>query len=257
MTPRSSPPTPPATGRAGEGRREPASPGHQSIRVHQRDGVEVCEVTGGDVTMPSKLAVLRRARIGGRFLHAGWASGRLSALRTSGVHGARRGAWRVDQALAPQGGGRRHQPASSGPDGDRARELVGGAFMVYASRCSVRPSSPISSTATTHIRDSPRLDVSPTASSASRGDPGNDPQVMANARRSTRSSATGTARCPRSSRGADLVLHLTEWAVPRDGPGGAREGHGATDRRWPQTPWTQSPAGSRAGPTSARLAGRP
>ena len=171
---------------------------------------EVCEVTGGDVTMLSK-ALSYDARIGGRFLHAGLGFGGGCLPKDIRAFMARAGELGVDQALSFLKEVDAINLRRRARMVEIARELVGGSFggiRVAVLGAAFKPNSD-------DIRDSPALDVADSIQRQGAAVTLYDPQAMANARRKHpelgyRDSALSAAR------GADLVLHLTEWAEFRE-----------------------------------------
>jgi UDPglucose 6-dehydrogenase len=171
---------------------------------------EVCEATGGDVTLLSK-ALSYDTRIGGRFLHAGpRLRRRLPAQGHPRLHGPRRRAGRRPGAVVPQGG-RRDQPAPAGRDdraGPRARRRRFGGMRVAGARRGVQaqqrrhPRQPRARRRGEHPEQGAAVCLY-------------DPEAMDNARikhpeLGYRDSAVEAAR------GADIVLHLTEWSEFRE-----------------------------------------
>ena len=166
---------------------------------------EVCEVTGGDVTMLSK-ALSYDERIGGRFLHAGLGFGGGCLPKDIRAFMARAGELGADQALTFL----REVDAINMRRRERmveiAREVAGGSFggmRVAVLGAAFKPNSD-------DIRDSPALDVAASIQRQGAAVCVYDPQAMDNARikhpeLGYRDSAVSAAR------GADLVLHLTEW----------------------------------------------
>jgi UDPglucose 6-dehydrogenase len=171
---------------------------------------EVCEVTGGDVTMLSK-ALSYDARIGGRFLHAGLGFGGGCLPKDIRAFMARAGELGVDQALSFLKEVDAINLRRRARMVEIARELVGGSFggiRVAVLGAAFKPNSD-------DIRDSPALDVADSIQRQGAAVTLYDPQAMANARLKHpelgyRDSALSAAR------GADLVLHLTEWAEFRE-----------------------------------------
>ncbi|MDQ3610677.1 MAG: UDP-glucose/GDP-mannose dehydrogenase family protein [Actinomycetota bacterium] len=171
---------------------------------------EVCEATGGDVTMLSK-ALSYDDRIGGRFLHAGLGFGGGCLPKDIRAFMARAGELGVDQALSFL----REVDAINLRRRARmveiAREEVGGSFggmRVAVLGAAFKPNSD-------DIRDSPALDVASTIQRQGAAVCLYDPAAMDNARikypeLGYRDSALEAAK------GADLVLHLTEWAEFRE-----------------------------------------
>ena len=171
---------------------------------------EVCEVTGGDVTMLSK-ALSYDARIGGRFLHAGLGFGGGCLPKDIRAFMARAGELGVDQALSFLKEVDAINLRRRARMVEIARELVGGSFggiRVAVLGAAFKPNSD-------DIRDSPALDVADSIQRQGAAVTLYDPPAMANARLKHpelgyRDSALSAAR------GADLVLHLTEWAEFRE-----------------------------------------
>jgi len=167
---------------------------------------EVCEATGGDVTMLSK-ALSHDTRIGGRFLHAGLGFGGGCLPKDIRAFMARAGELGVDQALSFLKEVDAINLRRRARMVDLAREVAGGSFggmKVAVLGAAFKPNSD-------DIRDSPALDVAATIQKQGAAVCVYDPQAMENARLlhpelGYRESALEAAR------GADLVLHLTEWA---------------------------------------------
>ena len=171
---------------------------------------EVCEATGGDVTMLSK-ALSYDARIGGRFLHAGLGFGGGCLPKDIRAFMARAGELGVDQALSFLKEVDAINMRRRARMVDIAREVLDGSFggmRVAVLGAAFKPNSD-------DIRDSPALDVAAAIQRQGAAVTLYDPQAMDNARvkhpeLGYRDSALAAAR------GADLVLHLTEWAEFRD-----------------------------------------
>ena len=171
---------------------------------------EVCEATGGDVTMLSK-ALSHDTRIGGRFLHAGLGFGGGCLPKDIRAFMARAGELGVDQALSFLKEVDAINLRRRARMVDLAREVAGGSFggmRVAVLGAAFKPNSD-------DIRDSPALDVAATIQKQGAAVCVYDPQAMDNARMlhpqlGYRDSALEAAR------GADLVLHLTEWAEFRE-----------------------------------------
>ena len=167
---------------------------------------EVCEATGGDVTLLSK-ALSYDSRIGGRFLHAGLGFGGGCLPKDIRAFMARAGELGVDQALSFLKEVDAINLRRRARMIDLARELVGGSFggmRVAVLGAAFKPNSD-------DIRDSPALDVAASIQRQGAAVCLYDPQAMGNARvkhpeLGYRDSALGAAK------GADIVLHLTEWA---------------------------------------------
>ncbi len=166
---------------------------------------EVCEVTGGDVTMLSR-ALSFDSRIGGRFLNAGLGFGGGCLPKDIRAFMARAGELGVDQALSFLKEVDAINLRRRARMVDLAREELHGSFggmRVAVLGAAFKPNSD-------DIRDSPALDVA--ASMQRQGAAVNvyDPAAMDNARLKHpelgyRDSAADAAK------GVDLVLLLTEW----------------------------------------------
>jgi len=171
---------------------------------------EVCEATGGDVTMLSK-ALSYDDRIGGRFLHAGLGFGGGCLPKDIRAFMARAGELGVDQALSFLKEVDAINLRRRARMVEIAREEVGGSFggmRVAVLGAAFKPNSD-------DIRDSPALDVASTIQRQGAAVCLYDPAAMDNARMKYpelgyRDSALEAAK------GADLVLHLTEWAEFRE-----------------------------------------
>jgi UDPglucose 6-dehydrogenase len=171
---------------------------------------EVCEAVGGDVTLLSK-ALSYDTRIGGRFLHAGLGFGGGCLPKDIRAFMARAGELGVDQALSflkeVDAINLRRRTRMV----ELAREVAGGSFggmKVAVLGAAFKPNSD-------DIRDSPALDVAANIQRQGAAVSVYDPEAMANAKLQHpelgyRSSAVEAAR------GADLVLHLTEWSEFRE-----------------------------------------
>lgn len=166
---------------------------------------EVCEVTGADVTQLSR-ALSHDTRIGGRFLHAGLGFGGGCLPKDIRAFMARAGELGVDQALTFLREVDAINLRRRGRMVEIAREVAGGSFggmRVAVLGAAFKPDSD-------DVRDSPALDVAATMQRQGAAVCVYDPQAMDNARvkhpeLGYRPSAVAAAR------GADLVLHLTEW----------------------------------------------
>jgi UDPglucose 6-dehydrogenase len=171
---------------------------------------EVCEATGGDVTQLSK-ALSYDTRIGGRFLHAGLGFGGGCLPKDIRAFMARAGELGVDQALSFLKEVDAINLRRRARMIDLAREQVGGSFggiKVAVLGAAFKPNSD-------DIRDSPALDVAATIQKQGAAVCVYDPEAMDNARvlhpqLGYRDSAVEAAR------GADIVLHLTEWSEFRE-----------------------------------------
>jgi len=171
---------------------------------------EVCEAVGGDVTMLSR-ALAYDSRIGGRFLNAGLGFGGGCLPKDIRAFMARAGELGVDQALSFLKEVDAINLRRRARMVELARELVGGSFggmRVAVLGAAFKPNSD-------DIRDSPALDVAATIQRQGAAVCVYDPAAMDNARElypelGYRDSTFAAAR------GADLVLHLTEWAEFRE-----------------------------------------
>jgi UDPglucose 6-dehydrogenase len=171
---------------------------------------EVCEATGGDVTMLSK-ALSYDSRIGGRFLHAGLGFGGGCLPKDIRAFMARAGELGVDQALSFLKEVDAINLRRRARMIDLARELCGGSFggmRVAVLGAAFKPNSD-------DIRDSPALDVAASIQKQGAAVCLYDPEAMDNARvkhpeLGYRESAVEAAK------GADIVLHLTEWSEFRE-----------------------------------------
>ena len=171
---------------------------------------EVCEATGGDVTMLSK-ALSYDTRIGGRFLHAGLGFGGGCLPKDIRAFMARAGELGVDQALSFLKEVDAINLRRRARMIDLARELVGGSFggmRVAVLGAAFKPNSD-------DIRDSPALDVAASIQQQGAAVTLYDPAAMDNAR--GRHPELGYRESSvEAARGADIVLHLTEWAEFRE-----------------------------------------
>jgi len=171
---------------------------------------EVCEAVGGDVTQLSK-ALSYDTRIGGRFLHAGLGFGGGCLPKDIRAFMARAGELGVDQALSFLKEVDAINLRRRARMVDLAREVAGGSFggmKVAVLGAAFKPNSD-------DIRDSPALDVAATIQRQGAAVCVYDPAAMENAlvlhpELGYRETAVEAAR------GADLVLHLTEWAEFRE-----------------------------------------
>jgi UDPglucose 6-dehydrogenase len=166
---------------------------------------EVCEATGADVTKLSE-ALSHDTRIGGRFLHAGLGFGGGCLPKDIRAFMARAGELGVDQALSFLKEVDAINLRRRARMIDLAREELGGSFAgtrVAVLGAAFKPNSD-------DIRDSPALDVAASIQQHGAAVALYDPAAMDNAKRihpeiGYRESAVEAAR------GADIVLHLTEW----------------------------------------------
>jgi len=171
---------------------------------------EVCEATGGDVTLLSK-ALSYDTRIGGRFLQAGLGFGGGCLPKDIRAFMARAGELGVDQALSflkeVDAINQRRRVRMV----DLARELAGGSFggvRVAVLGAAFKPNSD-------DIRDSPALDVAQAIQRQGAAVTLYDPAAMENARVAV--PELGYRRnTMEACKGADVVLHLTEWAEFRE-----------------------------------------
>ncbi len=171
---------------------------------------EVCEVTGGDVKQLS-LALSHDERIGGRFLNAGLGFGGGCLPKDIRAFMARAGELGVDQALSFLKEVDAINLRRRARMIEIAREVAGGSFggmRVAVLGAAFKPNSD-------DIRDSPALDVAASIQRQGAAVTLYDPQAMDNCRvkhpeLGYRESALAAAK------GADLVLHLTEWQEFRD-----------------------------------------
>jgi UDPglucose 6-dehydrogenase len=204
---------------------------------------EVCEATGGDVTKLSE-ALSYDDRIGGRFLHAGLGFGGGCLPKDIRAFMARADELGVDQALSflrevdainLRRRARMVDLARESLTGDLAGSriaVLGAAF---------KPNSD-------DTRDSPALDVAATLHAQGASVTVYDPQARRNAERLHPELAFAGSAVD-AARGADLVLHLTEWQEFRQmDPGVLGEvvahrrivdGRNALDpQRWRAAGWT-------------------
>ena len=211
---------------------------------------EVCEATGGDVTLLSK-ALSYDTRIGGRFLHAGLGFGGGCLPKDIRAFMARAGELGVDQALSFLKEVDAINLRRRARMIDLARELVGGSFggmRVAVLGAAFKPNSD-------DIRDSPALDVAASIQKQGAAVCLYDPEAMDNARvkhpeLGYRDSALEAAK------GADIVLHLTEWAEFRS-MDPAVLGEVVADRRIVDGRNALDPVAWRAAGWTYRALGRP
>jgi UDPglucose 6-dehydrogenase len=167
---------------------------------------EVCEATHADVTKLSE-ALSYDTRIGGRFLHAGLGFGGGCLPKDIRAFMARAGELGVDQALSFLKEVDAINLRRRARMIDLAREELGGSFLgtrVAVLGAAFKPNSD-------DIRDSPALDVAASIQKQGAVVSLYDPEAMANAKvkhpeLSYRESTLEAVK------GADIVLHLTEWA---------------------------------------------
>jgi UDPglucose 6-dehydrogenase len=167
---------------------------------------ELCEATGADVTVLSE-ALSHDARIGGQFLRPGLGFGGGCLPKDIRAFMARAGELGVDQALTFLREVDAINQRRRARTVDLARAEVGGSLdgqVVAVLGAAFKPESD-------DVRDSPALDVAASVHEQGASVRVYDPQAMANARARfpmlTYAGSVGEA-CA----GADLVLHLTEWA---------------------------------------------
>ena len=171
---------------------------------------EVCEASGADVTMLAT-ALSYDDRIGGRFLNAGLGFGGGCLPKDIRAFMARAGELGADQALSflkevDAINMRRRQRMV-----ELARQLVGGSFLgctVGVLGCAFKPESD-------DVRDSPALNVAAQIQLQGAQVLVYDPKAMDNARAlfptlDYRASALDAAK------GANVLLHLTEWREFRE-----------------------------------------
>ena len=171
---------------------------------------EVCEATGADVTTLSQ-ALSHDTRIGGRFLQAGLGFGGGCLPKDIRAFMARAGELGVDQALSFLREVDAINLRRRARVVDLTRELLDGSLAgsrVAVLGAAFKPNSD-------DIRDSPALDVAATCQRQGAAVVLYDPEAMGNAAKvypelKYASSALDAAR------GADVVLHLTEWAEFRE-----------------------------------------
>ncbi|MFP5373095.1 MAG: UDP-glucose dehydrogenase family protein, partial [Actinomycetes bacterium] len=171
---------------------------------------EVCEATGGDVTLLSR-ALSYDARIGGRFLNAGLGFGGGCLPKDIRAFMARAGELGVDQALSFLKEVDAINMRRRARMVDLAREELDGSFggmRVAVLGAAFKPDSD-------DIRDSPALDVAAAMQRQGAAVAVYDPAAMDNARikypeLGYRDSALAAAK------GADRVLLLTEWREFRE-----------------------------------------
>jgi UDPglucose 6-dehydrogenase len=166
---------------------------------------EVCEVTGGDVTKLSE-ALGHDARIGGRFLHAGLGFGGGCLPKDIRAFMARAGELGVDQALSFLREVDAINLRRRARMVDLAREELNGTFVgarVAVLGAAFKPNSD-------DIRDSPALDVAAALHRQGASVVVYDPEANANAQR-LHPELGYAGSTQDAARGADLVLHLTEW----------------------------------------------
>jgi len=171
---------------------------------------EVCEATGADVTQLAK-ALSYDVRIGGKFLHAGLGFGGGCLPKDIRAFMARAGELGVDQALSFLKEVDEINKRRRARMVDLTRELCDGSLAgmrVAVLGAAFKPNSD-------DIRDSPALDVALAIQRAGSAVRVYDPQAMDNARVSYPTLGY-SASAIEAARGADVVLHLTEWEEFRE-----------------------------------------
>ncbi len=171
---------------------------------------EVCEAVHGDVKKLSQ-ALSYDTRIGGRFLHAGLGFGGGCLPKDIRAFMARAGELGVDQALAFLKDVDAINMRRRARMVELALDVVGGSFKgatVAVLGAAFTPNSD-------DIRDSPALDVAATIHTQGADVTVYDPAAMDNARRLHPQLSYATSAVD-AARGADVVLHLTEWREFRD-----------------------------------------
>ena len=174
---------------------------------------EVCEATGADVTQLSE-ALSHDARIGGRFLHAGLGFGGGCLPKDIRAFMARAGELGVDQALSLPAARSTRSTCAAGPAWSTwPASLLDGVVRRPPGR---RPRRGLQAEQRRH----PRL---PRARRRRRHSAGRAPrsrsttrQAMDNARRDVPAARLRRQRARGRGRGADVVLHLTEWQEFRE-----------------------------------------
>ncbi|NHC43857.1 UDP-glucose dehydrogenase family protein [Motilibacter aurantiacus] len=171
---------------------------------------EICEAAGGDVTTLAD-AIGYDARIGRRFLNAGLGFGGGCLPKDIRAFMARAGELGAGETLTflkevDAINMRRRQRTV-----DLARELVGGSFLgacVAVLGAAFKPDSD-------DVRDSPALNVAASLQLQGAQVAVYDPKANANARR-TFPTLRYVDSVTEAARGADVVLHLTEWREFRE-----------------------------------------
>ena len=171
---------------------------------------EVCEATGADVTTLSQ-ALSHDTRIGGRFLQAGLGFGGGCLPKDIRAFMARAGELGVDQALSFLREVDAINLRRRARVVDLTRELLDGSLAgsrVAVLGAAFKPNSD-------DIRDSPALDVAATCQRQGAAVVLYDPEAMENAAR-VHPELRYAPSAIEAARGADVVLHLTEWAEFRE-----------------------------------------
>jgi len=171
---------------------------------------ELCEATGADVTQLAK-AIGYDDRIGAKFLRAGIGFGGGCLPKDIRAFMARAGELGADHALMflreVDAINMRRRVRTV----DLARELVGGTFIgkrVAVLGAAFKPNSD-------DIRDSPALNIAGQIQLQGGHVTVYDPKAMDNARKAFPTLGYGSSVIE-TCRGADIVLHLTEWAEFRE-----------------------------------------
>lgn len=167
---------------------------------------EVCEVTGGDVTKLAE-AIGHDERIGHKFLRAGLGFGGGCLPKDIRAFMARAGELGVDQAVSFLKNVDEINQRRRARMVDLAREMCDGSLAgrrVGVLGAAFKPDSD-------DIRDSPALDVAYSIQRAGAAVHVFDPQAMVNAK-NTHPTLAYAPSALEAAEGADVVLHLTEWA---------------------------------------------
>jgi UDPglucose 6-dehydrogenase len=171
---------------------------------------EVCEVTGGDVTLLAE-AIGHDSRIGHKFLRAGLGFGGGCLPKDIRAFMARAGELGVDQAVSFLKNIDEINQRRRARMVDLAREMCDGSLAgrrVAILGAAFKPDSD-------DIRDSPALDVGFAIQRSGAAVWVYDPQAMTNAK-DTHPTLAYSASALEACTDADVVLHLTEWAEFRD-----------------------------------------
>ncbi|MFI5099990.1 MAG: UDP-glucose dehydrogenase family protein [Actinomycetes bacterium] len=171
---------------------------------------ELCEATGADVATLSE-ALAHDKRIGGDFLRAGLGFGGGCLPKDIRAFMARAGELGVDQALTFLREVDAINQRRRARTVDLARAALGGSFdgrSVTVLGAAFKPGSD-------DVRDSPALDVAVTIHEQGGRVRVYDPQAMENAR-ARFPLLTYSHDVQSACEGADIVLHLTEWAEFRE-----------------------------------------
>jgi UDPglucose 6-dehydrogenase len=171
---------------------------------------EVCEATGADVVQLSE-AIGQDERIGHSFLHAGLGFGGGCLPKDIRAFMARAGELGVDEALTFLKSVDEVNMRRRARMVDLAREVCGGSLAGRRAAVLGAAFKPDSD----DIRDSPALDVALAVQRHGAVVRVYDPEAMDNARRDYPTLAYANSVIE-ACRGADVVLHLTEWKEFRD-----------------------------------------